>query len=143
MGIITYAENQMILAEAQYRTGSPAQALGTLNAFRASVGAQPAPGSPSGARILVAILNEKYGRGFLNPEVYFDYLRTCLPNVPMPANHSASFNWIPARLPYGYTETIANPNLPKGQPLANANVPKNLTDPTGAPCAGQKDRPGS
>lgn len=143
MGIVTSTENQMILAEAQFRSGNATQALATLNAYRTSVGAPAEPGSPSGARILIAILEEKFARGFLNPEVYFDYLRTCVPNVPMPANHSESFNYIPARLPYGYTETISNPNLPPSQPLANANDPKNLTDPTGAPCAGQKDRPGT
>jgi starch-binding outer membrane protein, SusD/RagB family len=145
MGIVTYAENELILAEAQYRLGDQAGALATLNAFRASVGAPAAavPGVTNG--LLVAILLEKYGRLFLNPEVYFDYLRTCVPNIPAPVGASADFPYVPARLPYGYTEEITNPDphIPN-QPgnLANANFPKNLTDPTGATCIGQANRPG-
>lgn len=142
VGIVTYAENQMLLAEAQYRTGNPSDALATLDAYRASVGAPAVPGSPSGAQILVDIIEEKYARNLINPEVLFDYLRTCVPNIPMPASHSQSFNWVPARLPFPHSERTTNPNVPADDPIANANAPKNLTDPLGAPCAGQKDRVG-
>src|SRR5581483_8149920 len=68
VGIVTYAENQMLLAEAQYRTGNPSDALATLDAYRASVGAPAVPGSPSGAQILVDIIEEKYARNLINPE---------------------------------------------------------------------------
>jgi hypothetical protein len=146
-GIVTYAENELIMAEAQYRLGDQAGALSTLNAFRASVGAPTAtvPGTPNG--LLVQILLEKFARLFINPEVYFDYLRTCVPNVPFPAAPSPDFPYMPARLPYGYTETVANAaephiqNEPAGN-LANANFPKNATDPTGATCIQQVNRPG-
>ena len=36
--VLTFAENQMIRAEAQYRTSAQPAALATLNAYRASVG---------------------------------------------------------------------------------------------------------
>lgn len=141
MGIVTFAENQMILAEAQYRTGLTSDAATTLNDFRAAVGAGSL--SLSGGRLLEAIILEKFAHMFLNPEVWQDYLRTCVPNIDLPANHSQSFNWIPARLPYGYTETISNPNVPADQPLANANFPKVAADPLGNACKGQVGRPGS
>jgi len=141
VGIVTFVENQMILAETQYRAGNAAAAKTTLNAYRASVGAPNEPDSLTvGGKLLVAIVEEKFARELLNPEVYFDYLRTCVPNVPMPADHSSSFDWVPARLPYGYTETITNPNLPQTQPNANANFPALAKDPTGAACVGQMDR---
>jgi hypothetical protein len=75
--------------------------------------------------------------------VYFDYLRTCYPNFQIPYA-PASAPYVPARFPYGYSERIANRNIPDpgDQPLANANFPKNLTDPTGATCIGQVNRPG-
>jgi hypothetical protein len=140
--MVTAAENEMLLAEAQYRSGQAAQALATLNAFRGKVGY--APVAASGAGILIAILQEKYVRLYLNPEVYFDYLRTCYPNFQVPYAQTAGAAYVPARLPYGYSERIANRNIPDpgSQPLANANFPKNLKDPTGAVCYGQASRPG-
>ncbi|HET7457596.1 MAG TPA: SusD/RagB family nutrient-binding outer membrane lipoprotein [Gemmatimonadaceae bacterium] len=137
--LISYAENQMILAEALYRRGQPALALATLNAFRVYMGY--APVSASGVGILIAILQEKYVHLFLQLETYFDYLRTCYPNFPLPAG--AKIDYVPARLRYGYSERIANStNIEAANPgNANANFPKNATDPTGAVCLGQVGRP--
>jgi hypothetical protein len=137
---VTAAENDMILAEAQYRTGQSAAALLTLNAFRAKIGYTPV--NPTGVGILTAILQEKYVRLYLNPEVYFDYLRTCYPNFQIPY---AKLTYVPGRLLYGFTERIANPNIPtvSDQKLANTAFPKNLKDPTGAVCYGQANRPGA
>ena len=83
-------------------------------------------------------------RLYLNPEVYFDYLRTCYPNFPIDYA-SGSHKYVPGRMPYGYSERIANTNVKSvsQQPFANANFPKNAKDPTGAACAGQVDRPGT
>jgi hypothetical protein len=141
MPMVTAAENWMILAEAQYRTGQQAQALATLNAYRAKVGYSAV--AASGVNILMDILQEKYVRLYLNPESYFDYLRTCYPNFPIASY--AKIPYVPARFPYGYSERIANSNIPdpSDQPLANANFPKNAVDPTGATCYGQANRPGT
>jgi hypothetical protein len=140
MSIVTAAENEMILAEAQYRTGQAAAALLTLNAYRAKIGYTAV--SPTGIGILTAILQEKYVRLFLNPEVYFDYLRTCYPNFEI---GYAKTTYVPGRLPYGFTERIANTNIPivRDQKYANTAFPKNAKDPTGAVCYGQANRPGA
>lgn len=141
--IVSYAENQMIIAEAQYRTGDQAGALATLNAFRASRGA-PALSNLSGPNLLVAILREKYINSFMSAEVYSDYRRTCYPNVPLATR--AKQNFIPGRFFYSGTERIANPNIPSIEAQtanpSTPNYPKNATDPLGNPCLGQKDRPG-
>ncbi|MDQ6828342.1 MAG: SusD/RagB family nutrient-binding outer membrane lipoprotein [Gemmatimonadota bacterium] len=140
-GIVTYAENQMILAEAQFRLGDPAGALTTLNAYRASQG--EAALAVTGTSILTAVLREKYIHIFYSPQPYFDYLRTCYPNLPLPA--ASKLPYIPARLFYGYTERITNTNIPsvsaQSAHPANTNYPKNLVDPTGAACVGQRNRP--
>jgi starch-binding outer membrane protein, SusD/RagB family len=142
-GVVTYAENALLSAEAHYRLGASALAQSDLDAERAAygeTGATPISGATNG--LLITILREKFVRLFLNPEVYFDYLRTCVPNVPLPANHSSAFFYVPARVPYGYTESTTNPNIP-ADPLTNGNWPKHPTDPSGATCAGQAQRPGA
>jgi hypothetical protein len=142
-GVVTYAENALLSAEAHYRLGASALAQSDLDAERAAygeTGATPISGATNG--LLITILREKFVRLFLNPEVYFDYLRTCVPNIPLPANHSSAFFYVPARVPYGYTESTTNPNIP-ADPLTNGNWPKHPTDPSGATCAGQAQRPGA
>jgi len=140
MGIVTAAENEMLLAEAQFRAGQAPAALTTLNDYRSAVG-EPTLGALAGQPLLGAILTEKYVHLYLNPEVYFDLLRNCFPNISIPAG--AQRDYVPARLPYGFSERIANSNIPSvsAQPLANANFPKRTTDVFGQSCASQKDRP--
>jgi starch-binding outer membrane protein, SusD/RagB family len=142
-GIVTYAENLLLSAEAHYRLGQNGPALSDLTLERSAydeAGAPVVPGVTNG--LLVGILEEKYVRLFLNPEVYFDYLRTCVPNVALPANHTGAFDYVPARLPYSYTEATTNTaNIP-ADPIANAVWPKHPTDPSGTVCAGQALRPG-
>ncbi|HSU95168.1 MAG TPA: hypothetical protein VLI43_15780, partial [Gemmatimonadaceae bacterium] len=92
--------------------------------------------------LLVGILEEKFVRLFLNPEVYFDYLRTCVPNLSLPANHTGGFQYVPARLPYSYTEQTTNTANTPADPNANAVWPKHATGPAGLTCAGQVNRPG-
>jgi hypothetical protein len=78
--ILTFAENQLIRAEAQYKTGVEPAALATLNAYRVSIGLTP-KGALAGAALLTAIMEEKYVALFQNTEVWNDYRRTCYPNL--------------------------------------------------------------
>ncbi|MEO8880478.1 MAG: SusD/RagB family nutrient-binding outer membrane lipoprotein [Gemmatimonadaceae bacterium] len=140
MGIVTYSENLLLSAEAHYRLGQAGPALTDYTTERAAYGDAGAP-IPAGANgLLVGILEEKYVRNFLSPEVYFDYLRTCVPNIPIPANASTSFPFIPPRLPYSYTERTTNPKTP-ADPVANTAWPKHPTGPAGLVCSGQVGRP--
>ena len=130
--VLTFAENQMIRAEAQYRTGAQAAALATLNGYRASVGL-PAKGGLSGAPLLTAIMEEKYVALFQNTEVWNDYRRTCYPNLT-----PAAGTFIPARLVYGTDERRANPNIPtpSQQPRRNQDDPPTATSTDGSQCRG-------
>ena len=137
--LASYTENILLSAEAHYRLNNSGVAQTELNTEHAAFGNGPAPAA-SGANLLVEIIKEKYARDFLDPNVWFDYLRTCVPNLQLPASHAQSY--IPARMPYGYTESISNPNLPdEAGVVSNQNWPKHATDPTGATCAGQVNRP--
>ena len=132
-------------AEANYRLGNRRDRRSRIcNLERTERTARPArqsiPGGTNG--LLVGILEEKFVRLFLNPEVYFDYLRTCVPNISLPANHTGGFQYVPARLPYGYTEQTTNTANTPADPIANAEWPKHATGPAGVTCAGQVDRPG-
>ena len=130
--VITFAENQLIRAEAQYRTNAQAAALATLNGYRASVGL-PALSGLAGAGLLTAILEEKYVALFQNTEVWNDYRRTCYPNLA-----PASGNFIPARLVYGTDERRANPNIPSPsqQPRRNQLDPATASAVDGSRCLG-------
>ena len=130
--ILTFAENQLIRAEAQYRTGAQAAALATLNGYRAGVGL-PAKGGLSGSALLAAILEEKYVALFQNTEVWNDYRRTCYPNLT-----PASGSFIPARLVYGTDERRANPNIPSPsqQPRRNQDDPATASSVDGSRCLG-------
>jgi hypothetical protein len=144
-GFITFAENQMLRAEAQYRQGSGGPALTTLNNYRATLdhGNLPSVGALVGVPLLTAILREKFIHQFFNPEIWNDYLRTCYPNIPLPLAYNASIPYVPARLPVGYTEQSTNPNVPAqpdGNP-GNANDFKNLFAIDGSACVGQQNRP--
>lgn len=147
MPLVTYSENILLDAEARYRrgdTGAGGAAAADLATERATLGETGAPTLPTGANaLLVAILDEKYLQNFLNPEAYFDYLRTCVPNVPLPVLHDSNFPYVPARFQYGYTESTTNTaNIPSEAGLySNANWPKHAADPSGATCFGQAGRP--
>jgi len=142
MIIVGNYENLLLSAEAHYRLGAAGTAATELQTEHANYGeggSVPIVGGTNG--LLVTIINEKFARGFLNPEVYFDYLRTCVPNFPLPAGIANAFTAVPARFNYGFTEESTNPKTP-ADPLANANWPKHPTSPSGAACFGQKDRVG-
>lgn len=118
---VTFAENQLILAETAWRLAGGGAAGNVaakqyVDAERLSLGL--------GALVvtgLETIMTEKYIVLFQNFEVWNDYRRTCLPALtPAPG---APF--IPARVTYPLSERNANSSIPDGGPLTNWN------DPTG------------
>jgi starch-binding outer membrane protein, SusD/RagB family len=131
---VTYNENLLIRAEAEFQTGATAAALTDLNTERASwATATFASGAsawhpkvilaPVGAASLLAIMTEKYILMFQNIEAWNDYKRTCIPAlVPIGGGVNGV---IPGRLLYPVSERQTNPNipLPGQQPARNANDP--------------------
>jgi starch-binding outer membrane protein, SusD/RagB family len=116
--LATWAENQLILAEAAFQTGDEGTARASLDAVRADAGLSGV-GAVSGPALLEAIMTEKYIRTFQSPEAWSDYRRTCLPAL-VPASGSS---FIPARLTYPLSERNANSSIPDGGPLRNWNDP--------------------
>jgi starch-binding outer membrane protein, SusD/RagB family len=138
-GIVTWEENQSIIAEAAYRGNNLTLARSALDALRASYGASAIGASLSGAALLTKILEEKYIALFQNYEVFNDYRRTCYPNLT-PSTNAYNGN-IPARFTYPVAERSANPDnvpLPGLQPRRNANDPVTATSTDGTACKGQK-----
>ncbi|HEX6533208.1 MAG TPA: SusD/RagB family nutrient-binding outer membrane lipoprotein, partial [Gemmatimonadaceae bacterium] len=131
--IVTYNENLLIMAEAQFQTGDEAGALASLNAERAAWGTETpwhsaislAPSAAAGPALLQAIMTEKYITLFQNVEAWNDYKRTCIPALT-PANGATV---IPGRLLYGITSRQTDPNVPEPsqQPARNANDPNACT----------------
>jgi hypothetical protein len=116
---LTYAETQLIAAEAVWQlncvgclpTAVVPAAQPFLDAARterrygsASFGS--APGTLPAS--LQNIIEEKYVALFLNPEVWSDWRRTCLPSLAPPTGTVG----IPGRLRYGQNEINTNPNVP-------------------------------
>jgi len=145
---ITYAETQLIGAEAALQTGNAAAAQTFLNAARtnrlygSTGGAAVSFGSAPGVlpATLQNIIEEKYVTLFLNPEVWNDYKRTCFPSLaPAPSTTSPGTaprsTPIPGRLPYGLSEINANPNTPatSSTGVAITTTSQNPNDPTACP----------
>ncbi len=119
--IFTYAETQLIIAEASYAGGDVVGALAALNAERTAAGYATPLSGLSGTALLTEIMTEKYIALFQNIEVWSDYRRRCLPVLtPAPGNTA-----IPARLLYPFSERNTNPNMPapSAQPVRNQNDP--------------------
>ncbi len=107
--LITWAENQLIVAEAAYRTGAEPAALTALNAERTAAGLGTLTGI-TGAALLDSIMTEKYVVTFQNIEAWSDYRRACTPSlVPYTVGGATA---IPGRLFYGFNERNTNPNIP-------------------------------
>jgi hypothetical protein len=124
--LITYAENQLIMAEANFRLGNSGPALQNLNNARTAAGVSPVSGV-AGNALLQEILTEKYLALFQNMEAWNDYKRTCFPNV----TPAVAGQRVPGRLLYGNAERNVNPNIPSvSTQLAN---PRNFNDPN--PCS--------
>jgi hypothetical protein len=126
--IVTCAETQFIIAEAQHQAGNTAAANAALQAGIACqeglFGIEiPRPAALSGNALLVEIIDQKYKALFLNMEAYNDYKRTCLPDLSgIKTGTSVAGKPIPRRLLYGSTERETNSNTPDN-PLRNANDP--------------------
>jgi hypothetical protein len=131
--IITAAENTVLRAEAQYRTGDQPGALLTLNNYRASLGLGAL--AVAGPALLNAILEELYLVYFQNIEAWTLYRRSCYPNI----TPSSGASEVAARLLYGVDERNANPNvpLPSEQPNRNDFDPPTTNAPDGSACIGQ------
>ena len=126
--LVTWAENELILAETKFRLQGAAAALPHVNAVRTAVGL-PALGSVT----LNDVLTEKYIAMYQNIEVWNDYKRTCFP-VLTPFGTAAE---IPGRLPYSSAERTANPNipLPSAYPAGTTGPAplRNWNDPNACP----------
>jgi hypothetical protein len=136
--VITWAETQLIGAEAAFQAGGEAAAQPYLDAVRAN----RVYGSTGGARVtfpplgsvpatLQNIMEEKYVTLFLNMEVWNDYKRTCLPALAPAApagSNQPGTSPIPGRVPYGITEINANPNTP-----SVLSTGQNANDPNACP----------
>jgi hypothetical protein len=117
--IITYDENQLILAEAAFHAGDIANAAIALNNVRSRYGK-----SIIAAPTLNDIMTEKYIALFQNIEYWNDYKRTCLPTLTPALGRSV----VPGRIPYGITEVQTNPNTPP-DPGATLITGRNANDP--------------
>lgn len=101
--VVTWAENQLIMAEANFKLGNTAAALTNVNAVRTAVGMTALPDVT-----FEQIMLEKYIVQYQNIDVWNDYKRTCIPTLLRYQNAAE----IPGRLPYGSAERTANPNIP-------------------------------
>jgi hypothetical protein len=119
--LVTWAENQLILAEASYQVAGGGSAGNTaaqpfVDAVRSLAGL--------GAKTVTSlddIMTEKYVALFQNIEVWSDYKRTCSPAL------TSAGAFIPARLVYPLVERNANSNITGIGPL------RNWTDPNACP----------
>jgi hypothetical protein len=124
MPYVSYAENELILAEAYNQTGDDPSALTHLNNARAFANATypPTAGPPAtvalpalagitGAALLDSIMTEKYIAMFQNIETINDYRRTCIPAITVVTNNQG-FSNVPGRLFYPQIERNVNPNVP-------------------------------
>ena len=143
--IVDYAENQMLIAEVQYRQGNIAGARTTVNNYRISQGQfamSPAPALDF--HTLQAVMREKYVRLFFNMEVWNDYLRTCYPNFPLPFKANSSQPYAPAREPVAQSEQNSNSANVPAQPQQNPPNPNNfkhLLAIDGTACHAQVNQP--
>lgn len=126
--IVTWAENELILAEARFRTGDSTTAVGNVNAVRTAVG-MPALAGVSFTDVML----EKYIAMFQNVDVWSDFKRTCIPLV----TPFGAATEVLGRMPYGSAERTANPNvpLPSAFPAGTtgASAVRNWNDPTACP----------
>ena len=143
---ISWTETQLIGAEAALATGQAGLAQQYLDAVRAN----RVYGTLDGTRVqfpplasapatLQNIIEEKYISLFLNPEVWNDYKRTCLPALApaaQPNSTTPGTTPIAGRLPYGFTELNANPNTPttvNSVGTALSSTSRNPNDPASCP----------
>jgi hypothetical protein len=126
--LVTWAENQLILAEAKFVLQGAAAALPHVNNVRRAVGM-----TDLGAVTLQDVMREKYIAMFQNIATWSDYRRTCVP-VITPFGTSAE---VPGRIPYGSFERTNNPNIPLPSAFptgtTGASPLRNWNDPQACP----------
>ncbi|MFL5541898.1 MAG: SusD/RagB family nutrient-binding outer membrane lipoprotein [Longimicrobiaceae bacterium] len=132
--LISCAETQFIIAEAQYRLGATAAANTALQngivCQEAHFGVNiPNPPALAGAALFHEIMMQKYFALFLNMEAWNDYKRTCEPNIAagVKVGGSLATKPIPARVFYGESERQSNSNL--STPGSGNNGLRNRNDP--------------
>jgi len=146
--LVTWAENQLIMAEALCSpnvnaaarpatcTGSPtnlATALLHVNNVRTSVGL--APLAAFGANAYVDIMEEKYIAQYQNIDVWNDYKRSCVPTL----TRFGTATEVPGRMPYAAGERSTNPNIPlpnaypAGTSAVGLSALRNWNDPFACP----------
>jgi hypothetical protein len=125
--LVTYDENQLLLAESYARLGDETNARLHLNNVRVKAGL--APTAATGPTLLQEIGQEQYIVLFQNVEAWATWKRTCTP-VLVPASGASE---VYPRLLYGATERNANPNIPA--PGVEPNAGRNDNDPTPCPTA--------
>lgn len=126
--LVTWAENQLIMAEAKYQLGDIPGATINVNNVRTAVGLPLL-----GVATFDDVMLEKYIAMFQNIDTWNDYKRTCIPLVkPYLANPE-----VPGRIPYGSAERTNNPNipLPSAYPAGTTGVSflRNWNDPNPCP----------
>jgi hypothetical protein len=126
--IVTWAENELILAEAKFQTGDSASAVVHVNNVRTAAGL-PALAGVSFTDVML----EKYIAMYQNIDVWSDYKRTCIPTL-IPYTGKTE---VLGRLPYGSGERTANPNvpLPASYPgnTTGSSAVRNWNDPNPCP----------
>lgn len=111
--LVTWAENQLIAAEAYSVGGQDALALANLTAVQAASGIATDQ-SLTGAALFNAIMMEKYTQDFQNVEAWSDWRRSCVPTITaFPSGYSSP----PLKMPIPYSERVANPNLSVTDPF--------------------------
>jgi hypothetical protein len=119
--LLTWEENQLIKAEANFQLGNVGVAQTLLDAVRA------AHGKGTKVATLQSIMEEKYINLYQNVETWNDFKRTCYPRLlPTLASYSA----VPGRFLYGTTEKQTNPNIPTEGSLQTS---RNENDPNPCP----------
>lgn len=144
--LISCAETQFIVAEAQYRLGAAAAAN---TALQAGIACQEAhfgvnvanPPVLAGAALFHEIMIQKYFADFLNMETWNDYKRTCEPNIAaaVKVGGPLAAKPIPSRVFYGESERQSNSNL--STPGSGNNGLRNRNDPVS--CATVTGLPGA
>ncbi len=125
---VTYAENELILAEAYNKNANDALAATHLNNAYATVpGLASTAGAATGAVLLDSIMLEKWVSLFQNIETINDYRRTCIPDLT-PSTNSQGFANVPGRLFYPQTERNANQNIPDPSVQLTTHAFRNRAD---------------
>jgi hypothetical protein len=131
--LVTYQENELILAEAYNQTGNDVLALTHLNNARAVPGLSALVGI-TGAALTDSIMTEKYVTLFQNIEVWNDYRRMCIPRLTPDTTANPQFRGkIPGRLFYSGSEGNVNSNIPDAGTQLGTNGFRNPNDTADCP----------